>query len=285
MAAMKRAHRTVDSQVQIDVPAHAENRLLSAGRMGGSVDDYPAVGSQRIAVLRQYRGKVRRTGFLLAFEEYLEVEAGGLTLRLQRIDGGQDRHHAELVVGGGAGIDPPIGIDPLIACRQRQYLSVLVHTARSEDGRKRSAGLPILRRHRLAVIMGIDDKGAFRSRDAPLSVDCRRDGRAVALQQTRRQAPFRHHGHNMLGVEPDIRQVARYVRNCEQLHIFGEDRALVPVHPIRRLCSNRWRRKQRAAYDECHFHADPPPVSNQPRSRRGKPQHSSEVGRQRSRLP
>ena len=56
----------------------------------------------------QQPGEVGRSRFLLALEDDLEVEAGSAPLGAQRVDRGENRHHAGFVVRGAARVDPPV---------------------------------------------------------------------------------------------------------------------------------------------------------------------------------
>ena len=95
----------MDGHLHIDVAAHAEAELRRAGLVGGAVDDDPAVGAQRVAMAAEQGGEMGRSRFLLALEDDAEVERRPPAFGAQRVDRGEDRHHAGFVVGGAAGVD------------------------------------------------------------------------------------------------------------------------------------------------------------------------------------
>ena len=74
VAAVQRALRAVDGELDVRVAAHAEDDLLAPRLVDGAVADDPRVGREQLLVAREYLGEVRRAGLLLALEEELEVD-------------------------------------------------------------------------------------------------------------------------------------------------------------------------------------------------------------------
>ena len=126
-----------------------------------------AASSSRWA--RSTVGEVRRARLLLALEEELDVDAGRAAGAAQRVEGGQERHDAGLVVRGAAGVEAPGRIERPAgrASRVARRRPRARRAARGSNGIElHSAGVD-----RLAVVVGVEDDRPLGAGDGPFAVD------------------------------------------------------------------------------------------------------------------
>ena len=117
MSAVKRPFRAVNRQVDIGITAHTKDRLFATRLMHRAVTNDPGIRSQDVFVERDNFSQMWRAGFLLAFEEELDICSRLNTAFFERRIGGEDCHHARFVVGSRPGIEPPLRVNHR-ACRR-----------------------------------------------------------------------------------------------------------------------------------------------------------------------
>jgi hypothetical protein len=146
----------------------------------------------------QQFGQVRRSLLLFALEDDLEIEAWPLPLGAKRVDRRENGHDARFIVGSASGVNPRVGA---VADQFRL------------EGR---SDRPVLRRHRLTVIMGVEHIGSRSPGDAPLTVDEGRRRSIGIFEHTRGKSAALHHPDDMVGIPPDVGEIVGHVGNGEQ---------------------------------------------------------------------
>ena len=91
---MQGAVCAIDSDIHLHHAAHAEVNLLLARLMNRPVSTYPGVGLKQPCIAIHDIGEIRRSRFLLAVQQKLEVRGQTNARSLQRVQGhkhGDDR--------------------------------------------------------------------------------------------------------------------------------------------------------------------------------------------------
>ena len=115
MAAVQRVLRAIDRELHQRVAPIAEHDGRPVAGMHGPVVDHDGIGSEKLAVGLRDDADRRRALLLLAVEQHLHVDGGRDARRLERIEGREEHHDRPLVVGRGAGKNPPVRVDLLAA--------------------------------------------------------------------------------------------------------------------------------------------------------------------------
>ena len=186
---MQRLDRPIDRGVEPDGAARAEIDQRPPRLMHRPVADEPQIGRKFVRILAQDVLQMRRARLLLAFPYHLDVHGWLLPNRFQRIERRKECKFGNLVVAGGARIEPPFGI-----VRRLGFLPVHHMLAAAErpaaHHRIERRSRPLRRCYRLAVIMCIEDYSARCARRGERAENNRRrigNGEKLRLKAARLQ--------------------------------------------------------------------------------------------------
>jgi hypothetical protein len=179
-----------------------------------AVAEEPDVGAQEVGVAREHLAQVRRTGFLLALEEQLEVHRQRHACGAERVDRPQHRDDRRLVVARGARIDPGFAAHGPGDGREGNLAAAVGKGTVAQHGLPWGCR-PILGSNRLTIVVRVKDHGARRARRIELTVYGGRASRR--LEQPRANPAPLEHPHQVACIRADVDRVGREVRNREQI--------------------------------------------------------------------
>jgi hypothetical protein len=214
---------TVRRHLQPDDAARPEKDLHAAALVDRAVTHEPQIAAQQIGMRLENVPQVRRSGLLLPLEKKLEVHRKWNLCTAQGIDGGEQRHDGRLVVADRTAVHPPLRFDRESRQRPVQIPCPVTHF-RITDHRLPWIGLPLLRHHRLTVVMGIQDQGMLRPGRQELAEH--RWWGTFHFQAPGPDSAFVHHLFQPSGVPQDVFGISRDVGDRHQVGELRDDSAL-----------------------------------------------------------
>src|SRR5579884_330205 len=199
VAAVQLVAGAVDREIERDNTARAEDDLGAAALVHRTVADQPDVAGQQVLVRGNDLGQVRRAGLLFTLEEEFQIRARRDVGGVEDVERGGDGDNGRFVVGGGAGVEAPFGVDRSFGGKP-DHAAVLFErpVAQHRLPRRRS---PFPGVERLAVIVGVKDDGAGGAGRGDFAVNGRRS--AGYFEETRADAAAAEEGGNGIGVAAD----------------------------------------------------------------------------------
>ena len=146
----------VDGDLEVGVAACAEDEGLAAGLVDGAIADQPDVATDKVAVGHEDLFEVGGASFFFAFPHEADVGLERNVSGLESAEGGELGEDGGFVVAGSAGVDARFAVDLF------------------DDGGEGLAGVPLGWGDGLAVVVCVEDDGAFGAGSFDLSPD---DGR------------------------------------------------------------------------------------------------------------
>lgn len=211
-----------DGEVEAGGAADAEDDLLAAALVDGSVTEDPEVGVEFGFVRGEDGGDVGGACFFFAIEEELDVGAERLAGVGEGVERGEEGDDGGFVVAGGTGVDAVFGLerggggDGLAGGVADLRLEGRSEPLRGIDG--------------LAVVVGVEHDGAGGAGCADFAEDGG-DGSGGG-ERLGGDAAFAHHGDDVGGVAIHVGAVSRDVGQGEEGEEFVDDWALVGLTPL-----------------------------------------------------
>ena len=207
VAAVERARRPVDSELNPHHAAHPEGHLRLATLVHRTVAEKPEVGLEELRVAGEHLPQVRRTRFLLTLEEELQVDAGPHPQGPQRIEGAEHRDDRGFVVAGRAGVDACLVGERVFRMHPCNRRRAVIHLSGPQHRLERRRLPRRLGPDRLAVEVADQKECPPRALRTELAVH--RDGCARRFEDAGSDAALFQRPDQGLGIAPGCRTRSR----------------------------------------------------------------------------
>jgi hypothetical protein len=214
MAAVQPAERTVSGDLDVDDPPRPEEHRLPPALVDRAVAEEPEVRGESVPVAPQDVRQMRRTRFLLPFEEELHVDGRRTARGSETVERRRQAHDRRLVIRRRPCVEEVFPIDGRSERRPRDVFSAAPGRRVANDGLPRFSG-PTRGIDRLTVVVREKDDRPLRPGRRKLPVHCWRA--ALPVEQGRAHAAFLEQRDDRRGIPADVGVVGSEVRNREQV--------------------------------------------------------------------